>query len=127
MEYVPGGDLYQLIKRRKRLSEKVAATILKGVAEALLELHRYDYVHRDLKLENIMIEGKESFNVRIVDFGFAEKVNHLQLVSKAGTPGYIPPEIFKNHPYTTKGDIFSLGVIMYSLIAGDSPFKAPNY
>lgn len=55
----------------------MAATILKGVAEALLELHRYDYVHRDLKLENIMIEGKDSFNVRIVDFGFAEKVNHL--------------------------------------------------
>jgi serine/threonine protein kinase len=105
----------------------VAALILKGVAESLLELHRHDYVHRDLKLENIMIENKDSFNVKLVDFGFAEKVNYSQLVSKAGTPGYIPPEIFKNQPYTAKGDIFSLGVIMYSLILGDSPFKAPNY
>jgi serine/threonine protein kinase len=77
---------------------------------------RHEYVHRDLKLENIMIESKETYLVKLVDFGFAERINYKELVSKAGTPGYIPPEIFKNQPYTSKGDIFSMGVIIYSVL-----------
>lgn len=73
-----------------------------------------------------MLENKEHFTIKLVvfflllilnkDFGFSEKINYKALVSKAGTPGFIPPEIFKCHPYTAKGDIFSLGVIMFSVI-----------
>jgi serine/threonine protein kinase len=51
----------------------------------------------------------------LVDFGFAEKINDKELVSKAGTPGFIPPEVFKLQPYSAKGDIFSLGVIFYTV------------
>lgn len=58
-------------------------------------MHKNNYVHRDLKLENIMIENKENLNCKLVDFGFAEIINPTELISKAGTPGYIPPEIFK--------------------------------
>jgi serine/threonine protein kinase len=54
--------------------------------------------------------------VKLVDFGFAEPINDKELVSKAGTPGYIPPEIFKLHPYLAVGDVFSLGVIFYSVV-----------
>jgi len=72
-------------------------------------------VHRDLKLENIMIKDKINLETKIVDFGFAEPINNKELVSRAGTPGYIPPEIFKLNPYTNKGDIFSVGVIFYSV------------
>lgn len=72
-------------------------------------------MHRDLKLENIMMKSKDNYIIKLVDFGFAEPINHKELVSKAGTPGYIPPEIFKLHPYTDKGDVFSVGVIFYSV------------
>ena len=73
------------------------------------------FVHRDLKLENIMLKSKDSWEIKLVDFGFAEPINDKELVSKAGTPGYIPPEIFKLNPYTAKGDVFSIGVIFYSV------------
>ena len=63
-----------------------------------------------------MMNAKDSYDIKLVDFGFAEPINHQELVSKAGTPGYIPSEIFKLHPYTDKGDVFSVGVIFYSVI-----------
>ena len=62
-----------------------------------------------------MIKDKINLETKIVDFGFAEPINNKELVSRAGTPGYIPPEIFKLNPYTNKGDIFSVGVIFYSV------------
>lgn len=62
-----------------------------------------------------MLNRKDGYDIKLVDFGFAEPINHKELVSKAGTPGYIPPEIFKLHPYTDKGDVFSVGVIFYSV------------
>lgn len=63
----------------------------------------------------------------MVDFGFSESINEQLLTSKAGTPGYIPPELFTGLPYTAKGDIFSLGVMLYSLVGGYSPFKGRSY
>ncbi len=62
-----------------------------------------------------MLKQLNSLEVKLVDFGFAEPINDKELVSKAGTPGYIPPEIFKLHPYLAVGDVFSLGVIFYSV------------
>lgn len=62
-----------------------------------------------------MLKQKDSWDIQLVDFGFAEPINDKELVSKAGTPGYIPPEIFKLSPYTSKGDVFSIGVIFYSV------------
>lgn len=86
-------------------------------------LNRAGYVHRDLKLENILLSEKNSYQTKILDFGFAEPINRKELVSKAGTPGYIAPEVFYNKPYTEKGDVFSLGVIFFSMLGGYSPFK----
>ena len=63
----------------------------------------------------IFIDEK-SFIIKLIDFGFAEVINPRQLISKAGTPGFLPPEIFTSLPYTDKGDIFSLGIILYCLI-----------
>ncbi|CAD8058391.1 unnamed protein product [Paramecium primaurelia] len=127
MELVSDGDLYNLIKEKKKIPEKYAAIMLKGVCEALHEMHINEFVHRDLKLENIMMKSRDQYIIKLVDFGFAEPINHKELVSKAGTPGYIPPEIFKLFPYTDKGDVFSVGVIFYSLISGISCFKGKNY
>lgn len=84
-------------------------------------------MHRDLKLENIMFVNKNDNDCKLIDFGFAEKINYEKLESRAGTPGFLPPELFKLGPYTEKGDIFSLGVILYCLISGYSPFKGKTY
>jgi serine/threonine protein kinase len=84
-------------------------------------------VHRDLKLENILLENKLTLATKIVDFGFAEPINNNILTSKAGTPGYIAPEVFQNEPYGEKGDMFSLGIILFSMIGGYSPFKGRTY
>ena len=73
-----------------------------------------------------MIDNFEDISIKIVDFGFIESINNKELVSKSGTPGYIAPEVFKNIPYTEKGDVFSIGVIMYSLVSGYPLFKATD-
>ncbi len=62
-----------------------------------------------------MLAEKNTLEVKLVDFGFAEIINEKELISKAGTPGYIPPEVFKMYPYLEKGDVFSIGVIFYSV------------
>lgn len=70
-----------------------------------------------------MLESKETLAIKLVvdmmfkhkDFGFAERINENELMSRAGTPGFIPPEVFKLQPYTGKGDVFSVGVIFYSV------------
>jgi serine/threonine protein kinase len=69
------------------------------------------------------LADKNSYSTKILDFGFAEPINRKELVSKAGTPGYIAPEVFYNKPYTKKGDVFSMGVIFFSMLSGYSPFK----
>jgi serine/threonine protein kinase len=84
-------------------------------------------VHRDIKLENVMIQCKHPLRVKLIDFGFAERIDRKRLNSGQGTAGYIAPEIFKIQPYTEKSDVFSLGVMFFSLITGYSPFKAETY
>jgi serine/threonine protein kinase len=83
--------------------------------------------HRDLKLENIIVTSKVLLETVILDFGFAERINSQRLISKAGTPGYIAPEVFDGKPYTEKGDVFSLGVMYYSMVSGKSPFRGRDY
>jgi serine/threonine protein kinase len=89
-------------------------------------LHAQKFVHRDLKLENVIFVDKKNFDCKLIDFGFAEKINYEKLESRSGTPGFLPPEMFHSIPYTDKGDVFSVGVILYCLIAGTTPFKGKN-
>lgn len=63
-------------------------------------MHNNGFVHRDLKLENIMIESKDPLQIKLVDFGFAEEINENELISRSGTPGFLAPETFRGIPYT---------------------------
>ncbi|CAD8058304.1 unnamed protein product [Paramecium sonneborni] len=123
IEYCQGGTLYQFYKSKGKLQEKQIAQLMKGILDALFEMHSNGFVHRDLKLENIMMESKDHFHIKLVDFGFAEEINEKELISKAGTPGFLAPEIFRGYPYTQKGDVFSAGCILYILTAGYAPFR----
>ena len=118
LELVGHGDLYTYLKENKMLSEEKCVHLMDQLGSAIKTLHENKYVHRDLKLENILIFDKNDLILKIVDFGFAEIINPNYLASRSGTPGYIAPEVFKNIPYTEKGDMFSLGVILYSLVSG---------
>lgn len=76
------------------MKENIAIILLYNIASALSYVADQGMVHRDIKLENILLAEKNSLETKILDFGFIEKINRDKLVSKAGTPGYIPPEVF---------------------------------
>jgi len=82
----------------------------------IIDIHSNNIIHRDIKPENLVFISKDSYELKIVDFGLSEFVNDSEcLYPRSGTPGYVSTEILNNKPYNTKVDIFSLGVIMYLL------------
>ncbi|EGR34230.1 protein kinase domain protein [Ichthyophthirius multifiliis] len=127
MEYLSGGELYARLKLQKRFTEEIAIQLMYNITRGIYYLHKKKIVHRDIKLENIIFINKAQLDLKVIDFGFAQNINYQKLDSKAGTPGFLPPELFKNLPYTEKGDVFSLGVILYCLVSGQSPFKGKLY
>ncbi|CAD8125116.1 unnamed protein product [Paramecium sonneborni] len=123
-EYIKGGSLYQYLKDRKRLTEIESTQILLKLALGLQQVHNLGYVHRDIKLENVLIDKDQ---LKLIDFGFAEKICRDKLLNGQGTAGYIAPEVFMKQPYQEVGDVFSLGVIFYSMLSGKAPFRSNTY
>lgn len=121
--YYPDKDLFDRLKKVKRFSESAASEVAYNLLETLVYMHRLSFIHRDLKLENILMKSSESdTQIAICDFGLACSI-HESNISKCGSPGYVAPEILYDQNYTTKVDTFSVGVIIYILLAGYSPFK----
>ena len=125
MEYLPLGDLYKRITIKKALNDDTCAKFMKNLLETIDYLHSNDIVHRDLKLENIIMTGITDYDFKIVDFGLAYSSCATQSI-KCGSPGYLAPEILENRRYDNKIDIFSAGVILYILLYGKQPFHAKN-
>ncbi|KAK3303095.1 uncharacterized protein B0T15DRAFT_402499 [Chaetomium strumarium] len=123
LEYCPGDELYNyLLKHGKLPVEKVQKTFTQLVG-AVCYVHQQSCVHRDLKLENILLDKHE--NVKLCDFGFTReyegKANYLQTF--CGTICYSAPEMLKGEKYAgEKVDVWSLGVILYALLCGELPF-----
>ncbi|CAD8190145.1 unnamed protein product [Paramecium pentaurelia] len=123
-EYIKGGSLYQYLKDKKKLTEIESIQILLKLTIALQAVHNIGYVHRDIKLENVLIDKD---NLKLIDFGFTEKIQRDRLQNGQGTAGYIAPEVFMRQPYQEVGDVFSLGVIFYSMLCGRAPFRSNTY
>ncbi|CAH1775907.1 unnamed protein product [Owenia fusiformis] len=127
-EFAAGGELLAYIKTQKdaRLTETQARPYVRQMLSALHYLHDRDVVHRDLKMENIMLDESKK-NIKIIDFGLSNIYNkEYQLKTHCGSPEYAAPELFiQGKTYGPEVDIWSLGVIMYALVVGRLPFTTP--
>jgi len=124
MEYMDGGELFDRIVQKQYYNEKEARDVCKILFETIHYCHKQKIVHRDVKPENLLLTSKDNdFDLKIADFGFAKKfVLDNSLTTQLGTPGYVAPEILRGDPYGTKVDMWSLGVIIYTLLGGYPPF-----
>ncbi|KAK9471778.1 kinase-like domain-containing protein [Dipodascopsis tothii] len=122
LEYCAGDELYTYLLRKGRLSIERTQRIFSQLCGAMAYIHWKDIVHRDLKLENILMDRHE--NVKIADFGFTRECDSKKLLETfCGTICYAPPEMVRAERYRGKAvDIWSLGVILYALICGELPF-----
>ena len=129
MEWVGGRLLRQLPVESRRLPIKRACAITIAICDTLDYIHRNGVVHRDLKPENIMIDAEDQ--IKLIDFGIAGKAGARRLTfgklsQIAGTPDYISPEQVKGKRGDGRSDIYSLGVILYEMVTGETPFSGTN-
>ena len=127
MEYVPGIPLKQFTDPKKLLAPKRALELCASAAEALDYAHSQGVIHRDIKPANLMYNPKEG-SLKITDFGVARMTdnNRTKTGIVLGTPMYMSPEQLGAEDLTGHSDLFSLGVTLYELLAGEVPFHATN-
>ncbi len=122
-EYCSGGDLFDYIQKEKFFTERKAGTIFNQLLSAVNHLHKKRIVHRDLKPENIVLieaKNKDVF-IKLIDFGTSITIKGKNLTQELGTIYYIAPEVFMNN-YNEKADIWSCGIILYTMLCGHPPF-----
>ena len=127
MEYGPGKNLKQLLKRRGSLTVEEVVDIMLQITSAMSVAHDNLIIHRDLKPQNILI--MDDGGVKITDFGIAMALNATQLTqtnSAMGSVHYFPPEQANGKGATLKSDVYSLGIMMYELLTGELPFRGDN-
>ena len=124
LEYAPNGNLYQYIQKKKGMPESEAFKYFIQVSSAIYFLHKYGYVHRDIKPENILLD--KNLDVKLCDFGWCVSVEKGERTTFCGTYEYMAPEMVNDELYDLGIDIWSLGVLLYEMIHGYSPFRAHN-
>ena len=121
-----GGELFNYIIKKKKLTEREAATIFHQLLTAVNYLHQNNIVHRDLKPENLLFANEDCDLglLKLCDFGLAKNCVNTskKMVSKIGTPFYIAPEVLGNAGYGPSCDLWSCGVILFILLSGVPPF-----
>ncbi|KAJ1924765.1 hypothetical protein IWQ60_004995 [Tieghemiomyces parasiticus] len=126
MEYAQGGELLSYIRQKGRLQESDARNFFRQIVSAIDYCHKNCILHRDLKLENVMLDAKR--NIKIIDFGFANTFQHEGLLDTfCGSPFYAAPEMVNGVRYTgPEVDIWSMGVILFFMLCGRTPFEGEN-
>ncbi len=129
LEYMQGKDLFEYMQKREfRIGEARAKEITTQIADGLMYLHNYGIMHRDLKLENIMMsDASDGAVVKLVDFGLSKFVGPNGTADELyGTLGYVAPEVLKKQAYGFSCDMWGLGCIVYALLSGCLPFDDDN-
>ncbi|KAG2238061.1 hypothetical protein INT48_002628 [Thamnidium elegans] len=119
MDYVPGGELFSVLRKSKRFPDHVAKFYAAEVTLAIEYLHNKDVVYRDLKPENLLLDTNG--HIKITDFGFAKHVPDITW-TLCGTPDYLAPEVIQSKGYSKAVDWWSLGVLIFEMLAGYPPF-----
>uniref|UniRef100_A0AC34QUY2 Protein kinase domain-containing protein n=1 Tax=Panagrolaimus sp. JU765 TaxID=591449 RepID=A0AC34QUY2_9BILA len=127
MEYASGGELYDYVSKNGSLPESEARRIFRQITSAVLYCHKHKVAHRDLKLENILLDVDN--NAKIADFGLSNYFNEKSLLSTfCGSPLYASPEIINGTPYRgPEVDCWSLGILLYTLVYGSMPFDGRDF
>lgn len=131
MEWVEGRALSDAITREAPFAPARAADIARKIAGGLGAIHAHDFVHRDLKPQNILLTGREEESLKIVDFGLVTgDVQMWERLTRTGeivgTPLYMAPESIDGRPVDARTDLYSLGIIIYEMLTGDVPFSSPS-
>lgn len=124
LEYVDGGELFDYLVSRGRLSEREAVHYFKQIIQGVSYCHAFNICHRDLKPENLLLDKKNS-TIKIADFGMAAlEVSNKLLRTSCGSPHYASPEIVMGKPYHGgPSDVWSCGIILFALLTGHLPFN----
>ena len=125
MEYIDHGSLLSQLGENMGFGEDLGRLIFAQLLDGLEAIHNSNIVHRDIKIENIMLSGND-YTLKYVDFGFATEKSYGYLTSYLGTPNYAAPEVHLRRPYLgVYEDIFSLGVTLFITVTGYLPFILP--
>jgi len=128
IEYCPGGNLFELLRKLKRLPSKMALYYFCEMLLAVQYLHRKNIIFRDIKAENILLDANG--HLKLTDFGLAKQLDSRDeaVNSFCGSPIYIAPETLRKEKYNRKVDFYALGILLYEMVTGVPPFlnKDPN-
>lgn len=138
MEYTSSNSLNAYIKSKssRRLSEDESRSIFRQVVDAIRYCHHKNVVHRDIKLENILVDDKRM--IKLIDFGYPYSINNspprfsiaidpaTKLNVFCGTPSYMAPEIVNKVQYSFPADVWALGILLFKMITGAFPFRGTD-
>ena len=126
MEYMSGGNAYSLVPKygHRKISPEMTASILKDVISATYYLHHMNppILHRDIKPENVLINSE--MKAKLTDFGWSNYLNRsdMKRTTMCGTPIYLAPELVNNYGHDHRVDIWCIGVLMFELLTGQTPW-----
>src|SRR5687768_5927501 len=130
MEFVRGYTLSDLLEEapQRRMAARAAVGIARQICRGLQAAHEQGIIHRDIKPQNVLIDAKGE--VKLMDFGIARMAESPEGVTQAGfilgTPHYMSPEQVQGAQIDSRSDIYSMGVLIYEMLAGKRPFESPS-